>query len=93
MIYFELRNYATKRGNISQAHRAVVKNLKETGHGVPINDQVRMQRVELGLPELPPTLFKYKDEDKGELQKMAEQLFNIAPAQGNTTKKDDKKEA
>jgi|SRR5271157_16917 len=85
-VIIELRNYASARGNVSPAHRAVIKNLKETGHGVPINDQVRQQRVELGLPELPPTIFKYKDEEDSELQKMADRLFNVAPKPDPATK-------
>jgi len=75
----ELRNYATKIGNISPNHRAVVGYLKNFGHAVPINDQIKKQRVELGLEELPPTLFKYKEEEDGDLKKIAEKLFNIPP--------------
>ena len=48
----ELRNYATKLGNISPPHRAVVGYLKNFGHAVPINDEIRKRRVELGLEEL-----------------------------------------
>jgi len=75
----ELRNYATKLGNISPAHRAVVGYLKKFGHAVPINDEVRKQRVELGLEELPPTIFKYREEENGDLKKIADHLFKIPP--------------
>jgi heterodisulfide reductase subunit C len=89
-VIIELRNYATARGNMSPAHRAVVANLKETGHGVPINDQARQLRVELGLEELPPTIFKFKDE--GELQRIADLLFNVAPPREKPASKDNLKE-
>ncbi len=78
-VIMELRNYATQLGNIHPNHRAVVGYLKNFGHAVPINDQIKKQRVELGLEELPPTLFKYKEEPDGDLKKIAEKLFNIPP--------------
>lgn len=77
-VIMELRNYATKKGNISPNHRAVVGYLKNSGHAVPINDEIRKQRVELGLEELPPTLTKYKEEgDQEELKKIEENLFDL----------------
>ena len=86
-VIMELRNYATKLGNISPNHRAVVGYLKNFGHAVPINDQIRKQRVELGLEELPPTLTKYKEEgDDKDLKKIEEHLFDIPE------KKEDKEE-
>jgi heterodisulfide reductase subunit C2 len=78
-VIMELRNYASKLGNIHPIHRAVVANLKKTGHAVPINDQIRAQRVELGLDELPPTLYKYKDEENSQLKPYSEKLFNLVP--------------
>jgi heterodisulfide reductase subunit C len=86
-VIIELRNYATRRGNMSPAHQKTVGFLKQTGHGVPIDDKTRKQRIELGLPELPPTIYKYKDEKNSELVKMAEKLFNLPPgkdAKGKT---------
>jgi len=79
-VIMELRNYATKRGNISPNHRAVVGYLKNFGHAVPINDEIRKRRVELGLDELPPTAFKYKEEgDDKDLKKFEEHLFDLPP--------------
>jgi heterodisulfide reductase subunit C len=75
----ELRNYATKLGNISKNHRAVVGYLKNFGHAVPINDEVRQRRVELGLDELPPTMFKYKEEKDNDLEKIRKNFFNLPP--------------
>ena len=74
-VIIELRNYATKLGNLSPSHRAVVEYLKTTGHGVPINDHVRQIRVELGLAELPPTIFKYKDNGDCDLPRIKDYLF------------------
>ena len=79
-VIMELRNYATKRGNISPNHRAVVGYLKNFGHAVPINDEVRKRRVELGLEELPPTAFKYKQEgDDTDLKKIEKYMFDLPP--------------
>ncbi len=85
-VIMELRNYATKLGNISPNHRAVVGYLEKTGHAVPINDVTRERRKELGLDELPPTLFKYKTEgDTKELENFEKEMFPLPPV------KDDKK--
>ena len=89
-VIMELRNYATKLGNISPNHRAVVGYLMNTGHGVPINDAVRKQRVELGLEELPPTMYKFKDEKNSDLKKMKEDMFDLPPVKEE--KKDKKKD-
>ena len=55
----------------------------------PINDAIKKQRKELGLPEMPPTLHKYAQnkEDDGELARYADNLFNVV----NTPKKEIKK--
>ena len=79
-VIMELRNYATKLGNISPNHRAVVGYLKNFGHAVPINDENRKRRVELGLEEFPPTAFKYKQEgDDKDLKKFEEYMFDFPP--------------
>jgi len=84
----ELRNYATKLGNISPNHRAVVGYLKNTGHAVPINDEVRKRRVKLGLEELPPTAFKFKQEgDDKDLKNIEEHMFDLPPV--NEDKKEE----
>ena len=89
-VIMELRNYATKLGNISPNHRAVVGYLKNTGHAVPINDAVRKQRVELGLEELPPTMYKFKDEKNSDLKKIEKDMFDLPPVKEE--KKDKKKD-
>lgn len=77
-VIIELRNFAAKRGNMTGPHLKTVEFLMNTGHGVPINDQVKKQREELGLPALPPTIYKYKLEGETELQKFSENLFKVA---------------
>jgi len=90
-VIMELRNYATKLGNISPNHRAVVGYLNKTGHAVPINDKVREQRKELGLDELPPTLFKHKTEgDTKDLDNFEKFMFELPPVKED--KKSEKKE-
>jgi heterodisulfide reductase subunit C len=69
----QLRNLASARGHVNPNHRKTVELLHETGHAVPINDQTRQVRKELGLPEFPPTIFLYPEER----QKMAKHLFNL----------------
>lgn len=90
-VIMELRNYATKRGNISPNHRAVVGYLQNFGHAVPINDEVRKRRVELGLEELPPTAFRFKQEgDDEDLKKFEEYMFDLPPVK--ETANEEKKE-
>lgn len=93
-VIMELRNYATKLGNISPNHRAVVGYLAKTGHAVPINDVTRERRKELGLDELPPTLFKYKTQgDTKELENFEKEMFDLPPVKEKkkSKKKEEKK--
>ncbi|MHA1672183.1 MAG: CoB--CoM heterodisulfide reductase subunit C [Promethearchaeota archaeon] len=78
-VIIELRNYASKLGHIHPIHRKVVEFLKETGHAVPINEETKARRLKLGLPELPPTIYKYKDEPDCDLKQFGTNLFNLAP--------------
>ena len=77
-VIIEIRNMAVQAGKMHPGHKKVVDLLKTTGHAVPINDQIRQQRIELGLDELPPTVYKYKDELDNDLQKMTDNLFIFA---------------
>jgi len=63
-VIIELRNIASARGFISDKHRKTVDILKKTGHAVPINDKIMARRKELGLEEIPPTIFRYENEIK-----------------------------
>ena len=93
-VIIDLRNYTSKLGNIHPIHRKVVDFLKATGHAVPINDEIRQRRNELGIDELPPTLYKFKDEEDSELTKYAKYLFNLVPpkdVKAEKTQNEDKK--
>jgi heterodisulfide reductase subunit C len=70
----ELRNLASARGLISDKHRKTVEILHKTGHAVPINDKIKEMRKELGIEEVPPTIFRF-DEEKNKLR----ELFQLAP--------------
>ncbi len=58
----ELRNLASARGFMNDKHRKTVEILHKTGHAVPINDKVKEIRKELGLEEVPPTIFVHPDQ-------------------------------
>ena len=61
--------------------------LQNFGHEVTINDEIRKRRVELGLEELPPTAFRFKQEgDDKDLKKFEEHMFDLPPEK----KKEDK---
>ncbi len=75
-VIIDLRNYASQIGNMHPNHVAVVGYFRKTGHAVPINDAIMEQRKKLGLDPLPPTLFKYKDEENSEFGPLKE-LFSV----------------
>ncbi|MHA1791971.1 MAG: CoB--CoM heterodisulfide reductase subunit C [Promethearchaeota archaeon] len=86
-VIMELRNYASKLGNVHPNHKKVIEYLKKTGHAVPINDKIREQRKALGLDELPPTLYKYMIEgDDREMKVFEELFFNIPEKKMKATK-------
>lgn len=49
------RNIAFEEGFAKKRHIAVAGNLVNTGHSIPVNDEVKRVRIELGLSEIPPT--------------------------------------
>ena len=55
-VVIALRNIAVKSGKMYDAHKKTADNLVKFGHTVSINDKVKAQRAELGLPEVPPTV-------------------------------------
>ena len=69
----ELRNLASQRGFMSDKHKKTVTLLRSTGHAVPINDKTKERRLELGLPEVPPTIFV----DPEEIKKLAKLPFQM----------------
>ena len=70
----ELRNLASARGFMSEKHRKTVKILHSTGHAVPINDKIKAVRKELGLEEVPPTIFI----SPVEIELLSKSLFQVA---------------
>ncbi|MEM2901793.1 MAG: CoB--CoM heterodisulfide reductase subunit C [Candidatus Bathyarchaeia archaeon] len=56
-----LRNIAVRKGFMKAAHQKVARLFCDTGHLVPINDEVRAVRKSLGLSELPPTVHSYPE--------------------------------
>ncbi len=59
-----LRNMAVREGYMADAHRMTASYVFKTGHGVPANEDVQKQRVELGLNRFPPTTHSYPEELK-----------------------------
>ena len=55
-VVIALRNISVHAGKLNEGHKKVAQNLVAYGHTVNINDKVKAQRKELGLPEVPPTV-------------------------------------
>ena len=53
-----VRSKAVHEGNIKPEHKQVIKNLLDTGHAVPINQENIEKRERLGLNSLPSTVVK-----------------------------------
>ncbi|KYH36260.1 MAG: disulfide reductase [Candidatus Hecatellales archaeon B24] len=68
-----VRNIAVENGYMSKEHRAVIRYLYETGHSVPIREDVKELRAKLGLPEVPPTTHQY-GKALEEVRKLMEEL-------------------
>jgi len=56
-----IRNLAVRSGRMKSRHRRVCQILLQYGHAVPINDEVRKARRELGLDEVPPTVQRHPE--------------------------------
>ncbi|MDI3486998.1 MAG: heterodisulfide reductase subunit [Methanolobus sp.] len=56
-----IRSISSQHGIIFPEHREVCQMLIKYGHAVPINDQNKIKRTEIGLEELPETVHKYTD--------------------------------
>jgi len=54
-----IRNLAVKNGYMKSNHKRVCQILFRYGHAVPVNDEIRKARKELGLDEVPPTVHSY----------------------------------
>ena len=54
-IIKKARNVAAHAGYMAKAHKMTGVFVLNTGHAVPINDEVKALRAKIGLPEVPPT--------------------------------------
>lgn len=67
-----IRNLAVKYGYIKNNHRRICEFFLTYGHAVPINDETRQVRKDLGLAEAPPTVHSHP-ESLAEVLKLAEE--------------------
>jgi heterodisulfide reductase subunit C len=51
-----IRNLSVKSGRIKDSHKKICRSFIMSGHAVPINDEIKGVRKELGLDEIPPTV-------------------------------------
>lgn len=65
-VVIALRNIAVANGKMFENHKKTADNLVKFGHTVSINDKVKAQRKDLGLPEVPPTVLA-NDKAKADL--------------------------
>ncbi|MGB9929679.1 MAG: CoB--CoM heterodisulfide reductase subunit C [Methanosarcina sp.] len=57
----ELRRLAVKEGFMLPEHRKVSELVLECGHAVPLDEETRKKREELGLDPIPETIQKYPE--------------------------------
>lgn len=58
---YKIRTIAVHKGTMLPEHRKVGHMLLDTGHAVPINDETKQKREQLGLDSLPETVHKHPD--------------------------------
>ncbi|MCG7848235.1 MAG: CoB--CoM heterodisulfide reductase subunit C, partial [ANME-2 cluster archaeon] len=56
-----LRTEAVRNGIMLPEHRKVAQLVISKGHAVPINDNSKAQRLQLGLDELPANVHKFPE--------------------------------
>ena len=60
-IIKKARNVAAHAGYMAKAHKMTGVFVLNTGHAVPINDEVKALRAKIGLPEVPPTTHAFPE--------------------------------
>lgn len=60
-IIKKARNIAAHAGYMAKAHKMTGVFVLNTGHAVPINDEVKALRAKIGLPEVPPTTHAFPE--------------------------------
>lgn len=58
----ELRRLAVKEGFMLPEHRKISEMVLEYGHAVPLDEETKKKREELGLDPIPETIQKYPEE-------------------------------
>lgn len=58
----ELRRLAVKEGFMLPEHRKISEMVLEYGHAVPLDEETKKKREELGLDTIPETIQKYPEE-------------------------------
>lgn len=61
----ELRRLAVREGFMLPEHRRVSEMVLEYGHAVPLDEETKKKREELGLDPIPETVQKYPEALKG----------------------------
>ena len=56
-----IRNLAVRHGYMKSSHQRICRILLKYGHAVPVNDEIRAMRKELGLAEVPPTVHSHPE--------------------------------
>lgn len=57
----ELRRLAVKEGFMLPEHRLISEMVMECGHAVPLDEETKRKREELGLDPIPETVQKYPE--------------------------------
>ncbi len=57
-----IREAAVHHGTMLPSHKKVAQMLIASGHAVPVNEEAKKRRLQLGLSELPPTVASSKDQ-------------------------------
>jgi heterodisulfide reductase subunit C len=55
-IIMVIRNFAVQAGFVAETHKQAVRKFLETGHLVPLTDEISGIREEIGLRNTPPTV-------------------------------------
>ena len=56
-----IRNLAVRSGYMKNNHKRICHIFFQHGHAVPVNDDIKKTRKELGMDEVPPTVHSYPE--------------------------------
>ncbi len=68
-LIIDLRNLAVAEGHMREQHKGTAANLLKYGHTVSVQDVYTKLRVEIGLPDTPPTVLA-NEKAKADLDKI-----------------------